>query len=76
MLVCKYVLRCSRVSQPPNCGYAASGILAFSLRRMPPRPATDDPSTRPGYLRKLANELGFTQSSPTTLYEDCCRRAF
>ena len=23
------------------------------------------------YLRKLANELGFTQSSPTTLYEDC-----
>jgi len=23
------------------------------------------------YLRKLANELGFTQTSPTTLYEDC-----
>jgi hypothetical protein len=23
------------------------------------------------YLRKLANEMGFTQTSPTTLYEDC-----
>ena len=23
------------------------------------------------FLRKLANELGFTQTSPTTLYEDC-----
>ena len=23
------------------------------------------------YLRKLANELGFTQTSPTILYEDC-----
>ena len=23
------------------------------------------------YLWKLANELGFTQTSPTTLYEDC-----
>ena len=23
------------------------------------------------YLRKLASELGFTQTSPTTLYEDC-----
>jgi hypothetical protein len=23
------------------------------------------------YLRDLANELGFTQTSPTTLYEDC-----
>jgi hypothetical protein len=48
VLACKYVLRCSRVSQPPNSGYASSGTLAFPLRRMPPRPATDDPSTRPG----------------------------
>jgi ankyrin repeat protein len=48
VLACKYVLRCSRVSQSPNSGYASSGTLAFSLRRMPPRPATDDPSTRPG----------------------------
>jgi hypothetical protein len=48
VLACKYVLGCSRVSQPPNSGYASSGTLAFSLRRMPPRPATDDPSTRPG----------------------------
>jgi hypothetical protein len=48
VLACKYVLRCSRVSQPPNSCYAASGILAFSLHSMPPRPATDDPSTRPG----------------------------
>ena len=23
------------------------------------------------YLRKLANEFGFTQTSPTILYEDC-----
>ncbi len=23
------------------------------------------------YLRKFANELGFTETSPTTLYEDC-----
>jgi hypothetical protein len=27
------------------------------------------------YLRKLANELGFTQTSPTTLYEDCTAAA-
>jgi len=23
------------------------------------------------YLRKLCNELGFNQTSPTTMYEDC-----
>ena len=34
--VCKYVLGHSRVSQPPNSGYASSGTLAFSLRLMPP----------------------------------------
>ena len=39
VLACNYVLGCSRVS---------SGTLAFSLRRMPPRPATDDTSTHPG----------------------------
>ena len=44
----KYVLGHSRVSQPPNSGYASSGTLAFSLRRMPPRPATDDALTHTG----------------------------
>jgi hypothetical protein len=46
--VSKYVLGHSRVSQPPNSGYASSGTLAFSLRRMPPRPATDDAVTHTG----------------------------
>jgi hypothetical protein len=49
VLACKYVLGCSRVSS----GYASSGTLACSLRRMPPRPATDDPSTRPGSFSAL-----------------------
>ena len=38
----------SRVSQPPNSGYASSGTLAFSIRRMPLRPATDDALTHTG----------------------------
>ena len=46
--VCKYVYGHSRVSQPPKSGYASSGTLAFSLRRMPPRPATDDALTHTG----------------------------
>ena len=48
VFACKYVLGHSRVSQPPNSGYASSGTLAFSLRRMPPRPATDDALTHTG----------------------------
>ena len=44
----KYVLGHSRVSQPPNSGYASSGTLAFSLRRMPPRLAADDALTHTG----------------------------
>ena len=48
VFACKYVLGHSRVSRPPNSGYASSGTLAFSLRRMPPRPATDDALTHTG----------------------------
>ena len=48
VFVCKYVLGHSRVSQPPNSGYASSGTLAFSLRRMPPRPAADVALPRTG----------------------------
>ena len=48
VFACKYVLGHSRVSQPPKSGYASSGTLAFSLRRMPPRPATDDALTHTG----------------------------
>ena len=33
--------------------------------------ALSDATQEAVYLRKLANELGFTQTSPTTLYEDC-----
>jgi hypothetical protein len=44
--IVKHVLGHSQVSQPPNSGYASSvGTLAFSLRHMPPRPATDDALT-------------------------------
>jgi hypothetical protein len=48
VFACKYELGHSRVSQPPSSGYASSGTLAFSLRRMPPRPATDDALTHTG----------------------------
>ena len=48
VFACKYVLGHYRVSQPPNSGYASSGTLAFSLRRMPPRPAADDALTHTG----------------------------
>jgi hypothetical protein len=48
VFACKYVLRHSRVSQPPNSGYASSSTLAFSLHSMPPRPATDDTLTHTG----------------------------
>jgi hypothetical protein len=48
VFACKYVLGHSRVSQPSNSGYASSGTLAFSLRRMPPRRATDDALTHTG----------------------------
>ena len=48
VFACKYVLGHSRVSQPPNSGYASSGTLAFSPRRMPPRPVTDDALTHTG----------------------------
>jgi hypothetical protein len=48
VFACKYVLGHSQVSQPPNSGYASSGTLAFSLRHVPPRPATDDALTHAG----------------------------
>ena len=53
VFACKYVLGHSRVSQPPNSGYASSGALAFSLRRMPPRPSTDDALTHTGSYAAL-----------------------
>ena len=53
VFACKCVLGHSRVSQPPNSGYASSctsdgGTLAFSLRSIPPKPATDDALTHSG----------------------------
>ncbi len=48
VFVFKYVLGHSRVSQTLNSGYASSGTLAFSLRSMPPRPATAEALTHTG----------------------------
>ena len=48
VFVCKYVLGHSRVSQPLNLRLCLLRHFAFSLRRMPPRPAADVALPRTG----------------------------
>ena len=64
VFACKYVLGHSRVSQPPNSGYASSGTLAFSLRRMPPRPAADAALTHTGSSATLHHSCSLRLTNP------------
>ncbi len=48
VLLCKYVLRHSRVSHPLNLWLCLLQHLGFLLRLMPPRPATDATFTHTG----------------------------